>query len=283
MSKKLINMLRIKSAMMALSVITLASCTSKSEQKTEAEKPNPFLSEYTTPFQVPPFDQIKNEHYMPAFEAGIKEQQAEIENIVNSAETPSFANTILPFDKSGQTLDRVSNVFFNLNECLTNDEMNAIAEQVLPVILPELAQRGVVIHADEHAYAIAQQLIDQGVSMQLVPATKDDWATEYLNLDIAVRCMSGLDAAIEHVNRFGTRHSECIVTEDEAAAEEFLASIDAAAVYWNASTRFTDGGEFGLGAEIGISTQKLHARGPFALAALTTYKYLLRGSGQVRS
>ena len=169
----------------------------------------------------------------------------------------------------------------NAIESLLVDD--SIAEQVLPVILSELAQRDVVIHADEHAYAIAQQLIDQGVSMQLVPATEDDWATEYLNLDIAVRCMSGLDAAIEHVNRFGTRHSECIVTEDEAAAEEFLASIDAAAVYWNASTRFTDGGEFGLGAEIGISTQKLHARGPFALSALTTYKYLLRGSGQVRS
>ena len=127
MSKKIINMI-------ALSVITLASCTSKPEQKTEAEKPNPFLSEYATPFQVPPFDQIKNEHYMPAFEAGIKEQQAEIEAIANSSETPTFANTILPFDKSGQTLDRVSNVFFNLNECLTNDEMNAIAEQVLPML-----------------------------------------------------------------------------------------------------------------------------------------------------
>ena len=127
MTKKLINMI-------ALSVITLASCTSKPEQKTEVEKPNPFLTEYTTPFQVPPFDQIKNEHYMPAFEAGIKEQQAEIETIVNNEETPTFENTILPYDKSGQILDRVSNVFFNLNECLTNDEMVAIAEQVLPML-----------------------------------------------------------------------------------------------------------------------------------------------------
>ena len=111
--------------MIALSVITLASCASKPEQKTEAESPNPFLTEYTTPFQVPPFDQIKIEHYMPAFEAGIKEQQTEIEAIVNNDETPSFQNTILPFDKSGEILDRVSNVFFNLNECLTNDEMIA--------------------------------------------------------------------------------------------------------------------------------------------------------------
>ena len=127
MNKKLINMI-------ALSVITLASCTSKAQQKTEAEAPNPFLTEYTTPFQVPPFDQIKNVHYLPAFEAGIAEQQAEVDAIVNNAETPTFQNTILPFDKSGEILDRVSNVFFNLNECLTNDEMIAIAEEVLPML-----------------------------------------------------------------------------------------------------------------------------------------------------
>ena len=127
MNKKLLNMI-------ALSAITLASCTSKPEQKAEVESPNPFLTEYTTTYQVPPFDQIKIEHYMPAFEAGIKEQQDEVEAIVNNAETPTFENTILPFDKSGQILDRVSNVFFNLNECLTDDEMIAIAEQVLPML-----------------------------------------------------------------------------------------------------------------------------------------------------
>ena len=123
--------------MIALSVIALASCTSKPEQpqqKPEVESPNPFLTEYTTPFQVPPFEQIKNEHYLPAFEAGIAEQQAEIEAIINNAEPATFENTILPFDKSGQTLSRVSNVFFNLNECLTNDEMVAIAENVLPML-----------------------------------------------------------------------------------------------------------------------------------------------------
>ena len=120
--------------MIALSVITLASCTSKPEQKAEAERPNPFLTEYTTPFQVPPFDQIKIEHYLPAFEAGMKEQLAEVEAIVNNAEPATFENTILPYDKSGKTLSRVSNVFFNLNECLTNDEMVAIAEQVLPML-----------------------------------------------------------------------------------------------------------------------------------------------------
>ena len=120
--------------MIALSVITLASCTTEPKPQPEVEKPNPFLSEYTTPFQVPPFDQIKNEHYLPAFEAGMKEQLAEVEAIVNNAEPATFENTILPYDKSGQTLNRVSNVFFNLNECLTNDEMVAIAEQVLPML-----------------------------------------------------------------------------------------------------------------------------------------------------
>ena len=127
MAKKLIKMI-------ALSVITLAACTSTNEPKPEAETPNPFLTEYTTPFQVPPFDQIKNEHYLPAFEAGMKEQLAEVEAIVNNEETPTFENTILPFDKSGKILSRVSNVFFNLNECLTDDEMIAIAEQVLPLL-----------------------------------------------------------------------------------------------------------------------------------------------------
>ena len=127
MAKKLINMI-------ALSVIVMASCNSKNEPKPEAEASNPFLTEYTTPFQVPPFDQIKSEHYLPAFEAGMKEQLAEVKAILNNEDTPTFENTILPFDKSGEILDRVSNVFFNLNECLTNDEMIAIAEEVLPLL-----------------------------------------------------------------------------------------------------------------------------------------------------
>ena len=127
MSKKIFHVI-------TLSIITLASCTSTPKEPKADTSANPFLTEYTTPFQVPPFDQIKNEHYMPAFEAGIAEQQAEIEAIVNKEETPTFENTILPFDKSGEILDRVSNVFFNLNECLTNDEMNTIAEQVLPML-----------------------------------------------------------------------------------------------------------------------------------------------------
>lgn len=154
----------------------------------------------------------------------------------------------------------------------------SIADQVLPELLAALHEQGVVLHADSQAAAIAQQ-----AGIPVVEATPEDWAREYLDMEIAVHCVEGLDEAIQHVNTYGTKHSECIVTDDEAAAEQFLAQVDASSVYHNASTRFTDGGMFGLGAEIGISTQKLHARGPFALDALTSYKYVLRGSGQVRA
>ncbi|MFZ5823027.1 MAG: glutamate-5-semialdehyde dehydrogenase [Bacillota bacterium] len=114
------------------------------------------------------------------------------------------------------------------------------------------------------------------------PATETDWAEEYLDLILAIRVVAGPDEAMAHIARYGTKHSEAIVTADRAAAERFLREVDAAAVYHNASTRFTDGGEFGFGAEIGISTQKLHARGPMGLAELTSYKYILRGEGQIR-
>lgn len=114
------------------------------------------------------------------------------------------------------------------------------------------------------------------------PATEEDWAAEYLDLTLAVRVVDGLDEALAHIARYGTGHSEAIVTADEKAAARFLSEVDAAVVYHNASTRFTDGGEFGFGAEIGISTQKLHARGPMGLAELTSYKYLIEGTGQVR-
>ena len=154
----------------------------------------------------------------------------------------------------------------------------AVAEDFLPAALAELADRGVTLHADERAAAVAAKH-----GTPTVPADESDWETEYLAADLAVRVVDGVDEAVDHVNRFGTKHSEAIVAEDECAVEAFLARVDAAAVYANASTAFTDGAEFGLGAEIGISTQKLHARGPFALDALTSYKYVLRGSGQVRA
>jgi len=109
-----------------------------------------------------------------------------------------------------------------------------------------------------------------------------DWGEEYLRLCMAIRVVTGLDEAIEHINRYSTKHSDAIVTEDERNARRFLSAVDSATVYWNASTRFTDGAEFGFGAEMGISTQKLHCRGPFALAELTSSKYEIVGSGQIR-
>lgn len=117
-----------------------------------------------------------------------------------------------------------------------------------------------------------------------VDATEEDWGREYLGLEISVKVIpGGVEEAIAHINKYGTGHSECVITKTPQVAERFQKLVDAAAVYVNASTRFTDGGEFGLGAEIGISTQKLHVRGPFALDALTSSKYLIDGDGQVRS
>lgn len=165
----------------------------------------------------------------------------------------------------------------NAAESLLVDE--AIASEFLPLAMADLAAAGVLMHGDASAHAAAEAA---GVAAQFVDATEEDWGTEYLALEMSIKTVSGLDEAITHINRYGTMHSEAIVAEDQAACERFLREVDASSVYANASTRFTDGGEFGLGAEIGISTQKLHARGPFAAEALTTYKYELRGSGQVR-
>ncbi len=157
----------------------------------------------------------------------------------------------------------------------------AVAAAFLPDMLRELSRAGVLIHGDETACKVCRELgLAEGEAF--VPATQDDWGREYLAMEISVKCVSGLDEAIAHINRYGTMHSEAIIAEDGQACERFLREVDASSVYANASTRFTDGGEFGLGAEIGISTQKLHARGPFAAEALTTYKYEIRGDGQVR-
>lgn len=157
----------------------------------------------------------------------------------------------------------------------------SVAQAFLPDMLRELTDAGVLIHGDETACAVCHELgLEEGVAF--VPATEEDWGREYLAMEISVKSVSGLGEAIAHINRYGTMHSEAIIAEDEQACECFLREVDASSVYANASTRFTDGGEFGLGAEIGISTQKLHARGPFAAEALTTYKYLVRGTGQVR-
>ena len=176
----------------------------------------------------------------------------------------------------------------NACESLLVDE--AAAKAFLPRMLSELANAGVVVHGDSLARecaALAEEGGSANVLEHFVDAVEADWGTEYLALEISVKTVSGVEEAIEHINRYGTGHSECIIantsSEDgENAADAFAAGVDAAAVYVNVSTRFTDGACFGLGAEIGISTQKLHVRGPFALEALTSYKYVVRGEGQVR-
>ncbi|MEG0845217.1 MAG: glutamate-5-semialdehyde dehydrogenase [Raoultibacter sp.] len=153
----------------------------------------------------------------------------------------------------------------------------AVAAEALASILPALAAAGVAVHGDA-----AVQAAGSACGVDVIAATQADWATEYLAPEISAHVVENLEAALAHIDAFGTGHSEAIITEDAAAAQRFLTAVDAAAVYVNASTRFTDGAQFGLGAEIGISTQKLHARGPFAAAALTSYKYVVHGTGQVR-
>jgi glutamate-5-semialdehyde dehydrogenase len=160
----------------------------------------------------------------------------------------------------------------NAAESLLIDE--AVYATVLPSILEALESAGVTIYGDEKTRSLGVGHIEA--------ATEEDWGTEYLDMKISCKVVTGLDEAISHINTYGTKHSEAIVTEDYASALRFLNEIDAAAVYVNASTRFTDGAEFGLGAEIGISTQKLHARGPMGLTALTTTKFIAMGSGQIR-
>jgi glutamate-5-semialdehyde dehydrogenase len=147
------------------------------------------------------------------------------------------------------------------------------AERLLPTVLGALRAAGVTLHADERTRALFPDA---------EPATEQDWATEHMSLDLGVRVVDDLDAALAHIDRYSTHHTESIVTADLASAERFLAEADSAVVMVNASTRFTDGGEFGFGAEVGISTQKLHARGPMGLPELTSTKWLVRGAGQVR-
>jgi len=152
----------------------------------------------------------------------------------------------------------------------------AAADRVLPELLAALDRAGVTVHGDERTVATAAG------SATVVPATDGDWGTEYLSLDLAVRVVDSLDEALEHIREWSSGHTEAIVTRDLAASERFVAEVDSAAVMVNASTRFTDGGQLGLGAEIGISTQKLHARGPMGLGELTTTKWIVHGDGHVR-
>jgi glutamate-5-semialdehyde dehydrogenase len=149
----------------------------------------------------------------------------------------------------------------------------AVAGRLLPPVIEKLRASGVTIHGDARTQALI---------LDVVPAAEEDWSTEHMSLDLSVRVVDSMDEAMEHIHRYSTHHTESIITNDLARAERFLAEVDSAVVMVNASTRFTDGGEFGFGAEVGISTQKLHARGPMGLPELTSTKWVVRGSGQVR-
>jgi glutamate-5-semialdehyde dehydrogenase len=151
----------------------------------------------------------------------------------------------------------------------------AIAKEYIPRIVGKLLAAGVEVRGDDETLKLA-------AGLNIRPAEPQDWGEEYLRLCIALKVVSGTAGAISHINRYSTKHSDAIITHDEKNARQFLRRVDSAAVYWNASTRFSDGGEFGFGAEMGVSTQKLHCRGPFALAELTSTKYEVIGTGQVR-
>lgn len=146
-------------------------------------------------------------------------------------------------------------------------------DRIAPAVLERLETAGVVIHGDTTI---------QGIYNKAVPATDADWSTEYLSLDLSVKVVASLDEALEHIGKYSTHHTEAIITENIENAERFLAEVDSAVVMVNAATRFTDGGEFGFGAEVGISTQKMHARGPMGLPELTSTKWVVRGAGQTR-
>ena len=209
-----------------------------------------------------------------------------IETVVRHARMPVIKHyhgvCILYVDRAAD-LDMAERILLNA-KCQRPGVCNAVetllvhrdaADEFLPRAATALWKEGVEVHGDRAVRGLLGQ--------RVLPATEEDWTTEYLDLKLAVRVVGDLDEAVAHIEAYGSHHSDAIVTADEGAAERFLNEVDSATVYWNASTRFTDGGEFGFGAEIGISTDKLHARGPMALEELTTYKYVIRGTGQVRA
>ena len=207
-----------------------------------------------------------------------------IQSVVNNSTVPVIrtgeGNCHVYVDKDAD-IDMAAEIVFNAkasrvsvcNACETLLVHKDIAEFALIAIKEKLDSKNVVIIGDE---AVQEILPD------VVPATEDDWYTEYLDYKIAVKVVESIDEAISHIAKYSTDHSESIVTKNYAAAEKFINEVNSSAVYINASTRFTDGGEFGFGAEIGISNQKLHVRGPVGLPELTSYKYVIRGNGQVR-
>lgn len=207
-----------------------------------------------------------------------------IKSVVENSSVPVIetgsGNCHIYVDESAN-VDMAAKIIFNAktqrigvcNACESLVIHRNIIAKALPEIKKLLDTKNVEIRGDETA---------QAVCSGIVPATEDDYGTEYLDYIISVKTVNNLDEAIKHINKYSTRHSEAIITENKENAKAFMARIDSSSVYVNASTRFTDGGEFGLGAEIGISTQKLHARGPMGLRELTTTKYLIFGNGQTR-
>lgn len=208
-----------------------------------------------------------------------------IKSVVENAKVPvietGVGNCHVYVDKSAD-IDMAANIIYNAktsrpsvcNAIETVLVHKDIAEKALPKIKAELDKKNVEIRGCDRTKAI--------LGDSVVPATDNDYAIEFLDYILAVKVVDSLDEALDHIAKYSTGHSECIVTSDYASANKFTASVDSAAVYVNSSTRFTDGGEFGLGAEIGISTQKLHARGPMGLNELTSSKYIIRGNGQIR-
>lgn len=207
-----------------------------------------------------------------------------IRSVIENATVPAIetgtGNCHIYVD-AGADFDMAKNIIINAKTqrtsvCNAEEKLlvhKEIADSFLPVILSELADRGVEIIGDEYVSRLYPDA---------TPATEEDWAAEYLDLKIGVKVVSDIEEAIAHINKYNSRHSEAIITNNYQNSQKFLDEIDAAAVYVNASTRFTDGFEFGFGAEIGISTQKIHARGPMGLEALTSTKYIIYGNGQIR-
>lgn len=185
----------------------------------------------------------------------------------------TFVDETCDFDRA---CDIIENAKVQRPSACNAIETLLIHRNALAKFAPMIAKRlsNVELHADEAFRALVPSAL---------PATEDDWTREYLDLKLAVRTVNSLEEAIAHINKYGSGHSDCILTDNPEHAEQFLNEVDSATIYVNASTRFTDGGEFGFGAEIGISTDKLHARGPMGLVELTSYKYKVRGSGQIRA
>ncbi len=206
--------------------------------------------------------------------------RAVVENSTVPVIETGSGNCHIYVDKTAN-IEMAADIIFNAktqrigvcNACESLVIHSKIIEKALPVIKARLDEKGVEIRGDERALAVCPDII---------PATEEDFGTEYLDYIISVKTVDSIDEAIAHINKYSTGHSEAIITENNDNAEKFMREIDSSSVYHNASTRFTDGGEFGLGAEIGISTQKLHARGPMGLGEITTTKYLIYGNGQVR-